>query len=33
MEGAVNNKVTLVIGILVAAWTIYSPVAPGEAIR
>jgi hypothetical protein len=32
MEGAVNTKVTLVISILVAAWTIYSLVAPGEAM-
>jgi hypothetical protein len=31
MEGAVNNKITLVISILVAAWTIYGLVAPGEA--
>jgi hypothetical protein len=32
MEGAVNTKVTLVISILVAAWTIYGLVAPGEAM-
>jgi hypothetical protein len=32
MEGAVNNKVTLVISILVAGWTIYGLVVPGEAM-
>jgi hypothetical protein len=32
MEGAVNYKITLVISILVAAWTIYGLVAPGEAM-
>jgi hypothetical protein len=32
MEGVVNNKVTLVISVLVAAWTIYGLVAPGEAM-
>jgi hypothetical protein len=32
MEGAVNNRVTLVISILVAGWTIYGLVAPGEAM-
>ena len=32
MEGAVNSKVTLIISILVAAWTIYGLVAPGEAM-
>jgi hypothetical protein len=32
MEGAVNNKVTLVISILVAGWTIYGLVASGEAM-
>jgi hypothetical protein len=28
----VNSKVTLIISILVAAWTIYGLVAPGEAM-
>jgi hypothetical protein len=28
----VNSKVTLVTGILLAGWTIYGPVAPGEAM-
>jgi hypothetical protein len=32
MEGAVNSKVTLIISILVAAWTIHGLVAPGEAM-
>jgi hypothetical protein len=32
MEGAVNYKITLVISILVAAWTIYGLVAPREAM-
>jgi hypothetical protein len=32
MEGAVNSKVALIISILVAAWTIYGLVAPGEAM-